>query len=143
MRRRPPRWTLFPYTTLFRSVIARRHQHIHRAHGVDVEIVVGNRRGFVVRRLCGRVDDEVRPLAGEQIAHALAVADVEIEVTVAGNGIHQVADYRARGARRAEELLPHVVIDANYVPAFAGQQARALGADEPAGSGDHHFLGDG
>ena len=89
------------------------------------------------------MDDEIRPLDGEQIAHALAVADVEIEVAVAGNGIHQVSHHRARRAGRAEELLPHVVIDANHVPALASQQARALGADEPAGSGDHGFLGDG
>ena len=87
------------------------------------------------------MDDEVGPLAGHQIAYALAVANVQIEVTVAGNGIHQIADYGAGGARRAEELLAHIVIDADYVPTFAGQQARALGADESAGSGDHYFLG--
>ena len=77
-----------------------------------------------------------------QIAHALAVADIEVEVAVAGNVIHQIAHHCPRRAGRAEELLPHIVIDADDVPTFAGQQARALGADEPAGSGDHHFLGD-
>ena len=121
--------------------IARGHQHVHRADRVDVEIVVRNGRGFIVRRLRGRVDDEVGPLGGEQIAHALAVANIEIEVAVAGNGIHQIAHHGAGGARRAEELLPHIVIDADDVPTFAGQQARALGADESAGSGDHYFLG--
>ena len=94
-----------------------------------------------MRRLCGGVDDEVGPLGGEQIADTLAVANIEIQMAVAGNGIHQIADHGAGGAGRAEELLPHIVIDADHVPAFARQQARALGADEPAGSGNHHFLG--
>ena len=89
------------------------------------------------------MDDEVGPLAGHQIAHALTVADIEIEVAVAGRRIHQVAHHGARAAGRPEELLPHIVIHANYLPALASQQARALGADEPAGSGDHHFLGNG
>src|SRR5256885_8789184 len=31
MIRRPPRSTLFPYTTLFRSVVRREHQHAPRA----------------------------------------------------------------------------------------------------------------
>src|SRR5439155_8191870 len=34
MIRRPPRSTLFPYTTLFRSEVARRHVHSH--HPVEV-----------------------------------------------------------------------------------------------------------
>src|SRR5438034_8582872 len=38
MIRRPPRSTLFPYTTLFRSVIAqRRRQTAHGAVGIDAE----------------------------------------------------------------------------------------------------------
>src|SRR5438309_5769829 len=32
MIRRPPRSTLFPYTTLFRSELDRRRDHIHRFH---------------------------------------------------------------------------------------------------------------
>jgi hypothetical protein len=56
--------------------------------------------------------------------------------------IHQIAHYCPSGASRAEKLLPHIVIDADYAPTLAGQQARALGADETTRSGDHHFLGD-
>jgi hypothetical protein len=51
---------------------------------LDIEIIVRNRRGLIVGGLRGRVNDEVGPLAGHQIAHALAVADIEIEVAVAG-----------------------------------------------------------
>src|SRR2546422_11017143 len=35
MIRRPPRSTLFPYTTLFRSVVFLERHHIHRAHRLD------------------------------------------------------------------------------------------------------------
>src|SRR2546427_8421969 len=35
MIRRPPRSTLFPYTTLFRSVAGRRAEHVTRARRVD------------------------------------------------------------------------------------------------------------
>src|SRR5690349_23679455 len=34
MIRRPPRSTLFPYTTLFRSVAGLAHQPVHQRHGV-------------------------------------------------------------------------------------------------------------
>src|SRR3989442_11227903 len=36
MIRRPPRSTLFPYTTLFRSAYLREKDGVHRAHGVCV-----------------------------------------------------------------------------------------------------------
>src|SRR3712207_6859539 len=57
MIRRPPRSTLFPYTTLFRSV-ADRGPHSERAHpGPDQEIGAGLGRGVragrVVRRGLG------------------------------------------------------------------------------------------
>src|SRR5256885_8428814 len=39
MIRRPPRSTLFPYTTLFRSYPAIRHQRRHAAFGIDPEII--------------------------------------------------------------------------------------------------------
>src|SRR5256885_3365947 len=44
MIRRPPRSTLFPYTTLFRSILGRAHDHaglragLARAHAGDAEI---------------------------------------------------------------------------------------------------------
>ena len=42
---------------------------------------------------------------------------------------------------RTEELLAHIVIDANHVPTFTRQKARALGSDEAAGPGNHYFFG--
>src|SRR5260221_7322363 len=46
MIRRPPRSTLFPYTTLFRSVPDPIERHV----GVDVRLVVDRRDGLVQRR---------------------------------------------------------------------------------------------
>src|SRR3712207_7755439 len=39
MIRRPPRSTLFPYTTLFRSVCCRRHRRAHRSTQVQRELI--------------------------------------------------------------------------------------------------------
>src|SRR2546426_7868689 len=48
MIRRPPRSTLFPYTTLFRSPVVRDRAHGHRAaHGL-VRVCDGSREGALV-----------------------------------------------------------------------------------------------
>src|SRR2546430_10750462 len=52
MIRRPPRSTLFPYTTLFRSIPGR---HLHRDHAFDV----GNRHGHVKQMLLGMFERDV------------------------------------------------------------------------------------
>ena len=61
----------------FAAEIPRRHQHVERAHGVDVEIVVGDGGGLVVRRLRRGVDDEIGPLAFKELANAVAVANID------------------------------------------------------------------
>src|SRR3989449_11713018 len=59
MIRRPPRSTLFPYTTLFRSVLSRKRtgirRHIHE-HGVADHVPCGIH--LRVRRLQELVDDD-------------------------------------------------------------------------------------
>src|SRR3712207_7053280 len=62
MIRRPPRSTLFPYTTLFRSGVARLRERLGEGHGPEVELVLvlelaalhGRRRGAGHRRLRGQ-----------------------------------------------------------------------------------------
>ena len=120
--------------------VARRHQHVHGADGVDVEIVVGNGGGLVVRRLRGGVDDEIGPLGVEQIAHPLAIANVEIGMAVVRHGIDQVAHHLAGRAGGSEELLPHVVIHAHHAPAVLGEHADAFGADQSSGTGNQYFF---
>src|SRR3712207_7144010 len=72
MIRRPPRSTLFPYTTLFRSAVA--HALRHRRH--DARLLAGDERlellGEVHRRLGGGV--EVAAQAVDQL-----VAEVRSE----------------------------------------------------------------
>src|SRR3989449_5719432 len=57
MIRRPPRSTLFPYTTLFRSLVALAHPH-HHAHGV-------------ARIERGQVGPQAFPLDRSQSVHTL------------------------------------------------------------------------
>src|SRR2546427_1073853 len=56
MIRRPPRSTLFPYTTLFRSPPggADRHRGAHRQHRIEIEI----RQGGQPSRLVGTRSEE-------------------------------------------------------------------------------------
>src|SRR5258708_16520302 len=61
MIRRPPRSTLFPYTTLFRSDVGRRRDEQGGRHGVDPQI---DERAAVLRR---REVDEIRAqLSGQK-----------------------------------------------------------------------------
>src|SRR2546430_13111365 len=67
MIRRPPRSTLFPYTTLFRSVIDR-EEHIHVAVGAEaaewhLELSVREHRGAPVRKM---LDDSWRQVIAIQ-----------------------------------------------------------------------------
>src|SRR3712207_9392905 len=78
MIRRPPRSTLFPYTTLFRSVADALLQVAVRADGVDA---------VVERALAGRaVRVEQSPLAAGRHRHADGVAQALAER--AGGGLH-------------------------------------------------------
>src|SRR5256885_16662509 len=58
MIRRPPRSTLFPYTTLFRSQLPGSDGHAHACHGVlqaeieMVELQLGSRRRRLAAVLC-------------------------------------------------------------------------------------------
>src|SRR5258707_9301873 len=55
MIRRPPRSTLFPYTTLFRSGIAdRRHVHLHQMPAADVLPIDGSPFRLAAEVLEGR-----------------------------------------------------------------------------------------
>src|SRR2546422_11560153 len=51
MIRRPPRSTLFPYTTLFRSVVGRRADFVAGARGYEIPVVVAAALSVVIERL--------------------------------------------------------------------------------------------
>src|SRR5688572_31889604 len=64
MIRRPPRSTLFPYTTLFRSLVGRAQQ-VAGLVADDFDQLPAVLRGRPARRVDGRAEDEgrVRPVA--------------------------------------------------------------------------------
>src|SRR2546422_7562161 len=69
MIRRPPRSTLFPYTTLFRSLVARdgglRGQRIHRLRARDArhhELRHGARAAHLARAVDGRSEEHTSEL---------------------------------------------------------------------------------
>src|SRR2546425_8634951 len=62
MIRRPPRSTLFPYTTLFRSHPARVHAPIELVEGVDIHRIGSRMAGLLVG--CGEHNFAVQPLQG-------------------------------------------------------------------------------
>src|SRR3712207_7286708 len=69
MIRRPPRSTLFPYTTLFRSAIAK-----ERVDGAEPRTAVGDRSRYL-----GVVLEQPRELAGGEIGierHPAALGDL-------------------------------------------------------------------
>src|SRR5690349_22228829 len=60
MIRRPPRSTLFPYTTLFRSVVPAAAHHVRAVDAVAVAGVGQHEQVEVLAGLDQRVDDERR-----------------------------------------------------------------------------------
>ena len=119
--------------------VARRHQKVEGADRVDVEIVVRDRRRLVVRGLRGGVDDEIRPLFGQQHAHGGAVANVDDVVPIGRQSRQQVENDRLGGALRAEEFLPHVVVHADDRPSLAGERLGAGRPDQATGTGYQYF----
>src|SRR5260370_39274043 len=67
MIRRPPRSTLFPYTTLFRSVLVVGQEF--GLAGVDRPVPVGVLVGVAELELRRRPDRAVKPLAGRLEGH--------------------------------------------------------------------------
>src|SRR3989449_10724564 len=102
MIRRPPRSTLFPYTTLFRSLGLRRKRDVEvddvgrEALGRDLEGGAGARRGLE-----------------EQIEHALAAQQRYF--------LHLALGDTDEGFRRVEDLHQHLARQA-----FDGQQVLQL-----------------
>src|SRR5437667_5211577 len=78
MRRRPPRSTLFPYTTLFRSIEAGVAGHVVREHRLERRVRRGLREGERVRDRALRLGSRPRPVRHERIA-ALLERDEEAD----------------------------------------------------------------
>src|SRR5690349_21943870 len=100
MIRRPPRSTLFPYTTLFRSVVVAQHElrvprqiHVHAGEDVLQRVLVvlqTPRTGGVDARVCGRG-------GRERVYARLREVEAGLAEVIAGGG------RRARLELRADE----------------------------------------
>src|SRR2546430_4151209 len=66
MIRRPPRSTLFPYTTLFRSAVPRREAHEPRRREEGASIVGAHPQAHA-HDGCGRVRNELVDLHGQSV----------------------------------------------------------------------------
>jgi hypothetical protein len=71
------------------------------------------------------MDDEIRAHLLEQIANRLPGPYVDLNVPVARHSFGQVRSLGHGGTGRSKELLAHVIVDADDLPAFARQPANA------------------
>src|SRR5229473_3030453 len=104
MIRRPPRSTLFPYTTLFRSPERGLAEEGPTDRGIDV-VVEGGRRGF-----SGRLPEQAAAQAvGQRLPEVEAGRAREPEVDVALVGMAELVD--AERVLVDDQRLPHVLPD--------------------------------
>src|SRR3712207_9075798 len=82
MIRRPPRSTLFPYTTLFRSRAEVLRGHVEDAVGVDVEADLDLRDAARRRRDAGELELAQRLVVGRHLALALEDVDLDRRLVV-------------------------------------------------------------
>src|SRR2546430_8130636 len=121
MIRRPPRSTLFPYTTLFRSHAVfgapRLDDQERRALGVDYKAIAAAGDGILqsVRDVRARSAAELEALTRSRLAQLLAHGATTIEVK-SGYGLELEAELKQlRVIRRLADELP-----ATLVPTFLG-----------------------
>src|ERR1041385_760503 len=99
MIRRPPRSTLFPYTTLFRSQLLRHDQIIVEVRQHDKTFFDEDARGFerllVVRKQCGLIADhfELHEIGLQRFARESSGAD-SILSGVAARGVRKNLERR-------------------------------------------------
>src|SRR5580658_7930221 len=90
-------------------------------------------------RLRGGVDDQVRTHFVEQSEHALAVADIERRVLIAGNLLPQAIEDPTGVALGTEENRAMIVVDSVNLESLTGEESGNFRANEPAGTGDHYL----
>src|SRR3712207_8413696 len=119
MIRRPPRSTLFPYTTLFRSVVDR----------LEAQLAAGDRDGVVETTM-----REVAGLPAETVAHLRTLPAWQARVAAA----HTIPrELRATDAYRFEPdrflgvEVPTLLLLGSDSPAAFGAAARAVAAALP------------
>ena len=124
----------------FRAAAAGALEQVQRPDGIDVEVVEWPRGREVVGWLGRAMDDEIRLLLGDDAQDRLAVADVDVTVLEMPRRSSQPLEVPGRVPVLAEEVAPHVVVDAVHAPAALVEEGHHLRSDEPAGAGDESGL---
>ena len=106
-----------------------RLQEMQSPKRIDLEIYKWNRRGAVMRRLRGRVDDKTRFEFLDQGQHGLAVADIQILVPVALDLTAQGFQRPAGIAFRPKKYGPLIVVDSDDSESVPGEEKRRFGSD--------------
>src|SRR3989442_14310655 len=115
MIRRPPRSTLFPYTTLFRSVVGMRLGVDEEKDGQRSELPHGREDGARVRRVVSAVDEH-DPVPGEDDA----AVGIEVLADVDVDPVFQLPDLRAEVLRGREAGGEEQNEDRECVPELHG-----------------------
>src|SRR5580698_10573544 len=114
-------------------------QKVQRPQRIDFEIQKWNRGGAVMGRLRGGVDDQVRTYFAQQGEHAVAVADIERRVVIAGNVLTQAIQNPTGVALGTEENRAMIVVDSVNLESLTSEESGNFRANEPAGTGDHYL----
>ncbi len=106
-------------------------EEVEGADRVGVEVVEGSAGGQVVAGLRRGVDDQLVAPLGEHPVDRLAVADVDVDVGVAGAGLLEALAVPGGVALRTEEVGPTVVVEPVDGEAQAVEEGDGLRADQP------------
>ncbi len=74
----------------------------------------------------------------EELPHRRLVADVDGDMAIGRVGALQLAAVPVRRCGRPEEVLAHVVVDADDLKALVGEEAHRLRADQPGRAGHQY-----
>src|SRR6266480_1914633 len=112
------------------TVLARSFEQVQGADGIYIKIDERNLSSLVVRWLSGAVNNAIEARLTEKREDGFPVADIQIPVSKVASASLQTSEIPSRIACRAEELLPHVVVNAGYTVSLALEIQHGFGANQ-------------
>ena len=85
-------------------------KEINRTNSVDIKVNKRNAGGFIMRRLCGAVDDAVEALFLEKVKYVLATTDIEVQMLKASSHLLETREIPGSVTSRSKKLLAHIII---------------------------------
>lgn len=82
------------------------------------------------------MNDDIRFDIGDKLQDCIAIPNVDVEMVVARDRATKALESPTGISLRPEEDRPLVVIDAEYLEAFARQMSAYFRSDKAAGAGD-------